>query len=139
MVMEAHVQKGKKKKCASACSICPNGRMLRSSQETGNGALKSIGIALPTLSIASLRLHSVITMSLENRLTIFDALNHDRRNSEPRYLSSVALTVVHSSLRFLNVHGFLSNRRQKGATEMNCQASTKADDSDLTFHRRWYH
>lgn len=137
MVMEAHVQKEKKSVLLHA-PYAHYGRML-SSQETGNGALKSIGIALPTLGIASLRLHSVITMSLENRLTIFDALNHDRRNSEPRYLSSVALTVVHSSLRFLNVHGFLSNRRQKGATEMNCQASTKADDSDLTFHRRWYH
>lgn len=138
MVMEAHVQKEKKKSVLLPAPYVHYGRML-SSQETGNGALKSIGIALPTLSIASLRLHSVITMSLENRLTIFDALNHDRRNFEPRYLSSVALTVVHSSLRFLNVHGFLSNRRQKGATEMNCQASTKADDSDLTFHRRWYH
>lgn len=131
-------KKKKKKSVLLPAPYVHYGRML-SSQETGNGALKSIGIALPTLGIASLRLHSVITMSLENRLTIFDALNHDRRNSEPRYLSSVALTVVHSSLRFLNVHGFLSNRRQKGATEMNCQASTKADDSDLTFHRRWYH
>lgn len=69
MVMEAHVQK-EKKACASACSICLNGRMLRNSQENGNWALKSIGIAFPTLSIASLRLLSVITMSLENRLTI---------------------------------------------------------------------
>lgn len=60
-----------KKKNASVfrCQVCLKGRVLRKLQETENSILDCNSI-FNLKYIASLRLHSVITLSIENCLTL---------------------------------------------------------------------